>query len=162
MPIDDPDVLLKDPEMSRDFLNHVLGTTPDTDPKPADAKHLEGEDVIIHGLKGRPELDEARVIKVRVRVRVRGNLGAACPRRRGTLPGFGSRPGPARAKTHRASALTAQAGAEWPAGPRAQVERGDAAHRRRPRRGRGQALRPCRERPAADRGRPSASELVRK
>ena len=66
MPIDDPDVLLKDPEMSRDFLNHVLGTTPDTDPKPADAKHLEGEDVIIHGLKGRPELDEARVFRVRV------------------------------------------------------------------------------------------------
>ena len=66
MPIDDPDVLLKDPEMSRDFLHHVLGTTPDTDPKPADAKHLEGEDVIIHGLKGRPELDEARVIRVRV------------------------------------------------------------------------------------------------
>ena len=130
MPIDDPDVLLKDPEMSRDFLNHVLGTTPDTDPKPADAKHLEGEDVIIHGLKGRPELDEARVIKVRVRVRVRGNLGAACPRRWGTLPGFGSRPGPGRARTHRASTLTAQAGAEWPAGPRAQVEPGDAPHRR--------------------------------
>ena len=81
MPIDDPDVLLKDPEMSRDFLNHVLGTTPDTDPKPADAKHLEGEDVIIHGLKGRPELNEARVIKVRAGItlaRVRGNLGAAC------------------------------------------------------------------------------------
>ena len=98
MPIDDPDVLLKDPEMSRDFLNHVLGTTPDTDPKPADAKHLEGEDVIIHSLKGRPELDEARVIKVRVRVRVRGNLGAACPRRRGTLLAFGSRLGPGRCK----------------------------------------------------------------
>ena len=36
-------------------------------------------------------------------MRVRGDLGAACPRRRGTLPGFGSRPGPGRAKTHRAS-----------------------------------------------------------
>ena len=89
MPIDDPDVLLKDPEMSRDFLHHVLGTTPDTDPKPADAKHLEGEDVIIHGLKGRPELNEARVIKVRVRVRARGNPGAACPRRRGPCQGSG-------------------------------------------------------------------------
>tara|TARA_B100000795_G_C22381419_1_gene279884 strand:+ start:63 stop:422 length:360 start_codon:yes stop_codon:yes gene_type:complete len=43
MPIDDPNVLLKDPEMSRDFLNHVFGTTPDAEPKPADAKHLEGE-----------------------------------------------------------------------------------------------------------------------
>ena len=60
MPIDDPDVLLKDPDMSRDFLHHVLGTTPDTEPKPADAKHLEGAEVIIHGLKGRPELNGQR------------------------------------------------------------------------------------------------------
>ena len=60
MPIDDPDVLLKDPEMSRDFLNHVLGTKSDTEPRPADAKHLEGAEVVIHGLKGRPELNGQR------------------------------------------------------------------------------------------------------
>jgi hypothetical protein len=60
MPIDDPNVLLKDPEMSRDFLNHVFGTTPDPEPKPADAKHLEGQEVVIHGLKGRPELNGQR------------------------------------------------------------------------------------------------------
>ena len=60
MPIDDPNVLLKDPEMSRDFLNHVMGTTPEPEPKPADAAHLEGQEVVIHGLKGRPELNGRR------------------------------------------------------------------------------------------------------
>ena len=46
--------------MSRDFLHHVFGTTPDAKARPADAKHLEGERVVIHGLKGRPELNGQR------------------------------------------------------------------------------------------------------
>ena len=33
---------------------------PDPEPKPADAKHLEGQEVVIHGLKGRPELNGQR------------------------------------------------------------------------------------------------------
>ena len=60
MSIDDPNILVKDPEKSRDFLNHVLGTTPEPEPKPADGKHLEGQEVVVYGLKGRPELNGQR------------------------------------------------------------------------------------------------------
>jgi len=60
MSIDDPNILVKDPEKSRDFLNHVLGTTPEPEPKPADGKHLEGQEVVVHGLKAKPELNGQR------------------------------------------------------------------------------------------------------
>ena len=57
MPIDDPNVLLNDPDMSRDFLSDMLGTGEKKEKPPPDGKYLEGQPVVVDGLKGRPELN---------------------------------------------------------------------------------------------------------
>ena len=41
MPIDDPNVLLNDPDMSRDFLSDMLGTGEKKEKPPPDGKYLE-------------------------------------------------------------------------------------------------------------------------
>ena len=60
MPIDDPNVLLNDPDMSRDFLSDMLGTGEKKEKPPPDGKYLEGQPVVVDGLKGRPELNGRR------------------------------------------------------------------------------------------------------
>ena len=60
MPIDDPNVLLNDPDMSRDFLSDMLGTAEKKEKPPPDGKYLEGQPVVVDGLKGRPELNGRR------------------------------------------------------------------------------------------------------
>ena len=60
MPIDDPNVLLNDPDMSRDFLSDMLGTGEKQEKPPPDGKYLEGQPVVVDGLKGRPELNGRR------------------------------------------------------------------------------------------------------
>ena len=60
MPIDDPNMLLNDPDMSRDFLSDMLGTGEKKEKPPPDGKYLEGQPVVVDGLKGRPELNGRR------------------------------------------------------------------------------------------------------
>lgn len=62
MPITDPEVLLKEPDLARSFLGRVINNdpAPPPEPSPEHGKHFEGQDVVVHGLVNKPELNGQR------------------------------------------------------------------------------------------------------
>merc|ERR1719343_96325 len=67
MPVDDPNFMFKDPELARDYVDHMLnGKRRDEGVPVVDGSFFVGHEVEIHGLSARSELNGRRGQAVRL------------------------------------------------------------------------------------------------